>query len=221
MHALRLCALGALSGLLLALALLYPLAAAPNAHAQLPRPTLTVAPRPTLEPSPPTEPPDTSRDDREGNGGTPQQTGRITGTVIEQTSGAPTAGIIVRVGGAIVLSDTNGNYDRTELPPGDYLISLDLTADQGVATQEPRQVTLAPGATMIIHLSFTRNTAVILPSATPIAATSEPAHGATPPHSLPNTGTSTGVVWPIWWLLAGMIALIGGAIIQLTTRVLE
>ena len=45
--------------------------------------------------------------------------GHITGTIIDLSSGAPSAGVAVSVGGALVWSDANGNYDHW-LPIGTY-----------------------------------------------------------------------------------------------------
>src|SRR5436853_353681 len=53
--------------------------------------------------------------------------GHITGTVIDLTSGAPSAGVAVRVGGALVWSDANGNYDHW-LPVGTYTVTVVLLA---------------------------------------------------------------------------------------------
>src|SRR5690242_20554293 len=69
-------------------------------------------PRPTLTPH--------AKPVHRSNDHAPDPTGRITGTVIDLTNGAPAPGITVSVGGSIVTTDTNGNYDRARLPPGNY-----------------------------------------------------------------------------------------------------
>lgn len=219
MHTLSLRVVGALSGLLLALALLSPLTVS-SAQAQPPRPTLTIAPRPTLEPTVASESPDLSHDDHHERGGTAAQAGRITGTVIDQMSGAPAPGIIVRVGEATVLSDANGNYDRTGLPPGDYTIALELTADQGVAAQKPQQVQLTAGATVIVHLAFSRNTTALLPTVTSITATpaSASSDSSAVPRTLPGTGEPAAEGWPSWWLAAALVTVTGGVLLRLRGR---
>src|SRR5215213_6254640 len=84
-------------------------------------------PRPTLTPVPPT--PVRSSDH---SSPTAVPAGRITGTVIDQTTGAPAPNIAVAVGDQTVVTDANGNYDRSGLPAGSYTVALALTAEQGV-----------------------------------------------------------------------------------------
>src|SRR5690242_15525001 len=61
--------------------------------------------------------------------------GHVTGTVIDQRTGAPAAGVVVSVGGDRVTTDANGNYDHW-LPVGDYLVALELAGEQGVTEQD-------------------------------------------------------------------------------------
>jgi hypothetical protein len=129
-------------------------------------------PRPTLTPAPPTP---VQRSDNSSPTAVPS--GRITGTVIDQTTGAPAPNIAVAVGDQTVLTDANGNYDRSELPAGDYVVVLALPAEQGVASQAPIAVTLASGATVVQHLAF-RSPAPLVPTPTPTAT----------PIALPTTG---------------------------------
>src|SRR5215210_7853214 len=89
------------------------LAAAP-AHAQGQPP-----PRPTLTPMPPTPARHTDHASP-----TAVPAGRITGTVIDQTTGAPAPKIAVAVGDQTVVTDANGNYDRSGLPAGAYNVAL-------------------------------------------------------------------------------------------------
>src|SRR5262245_56924591 len=98
----------------------------PQAHAQ-PRPTLTPMPPTPTAVRPPTRTPAPRDHDKQQ----PAATGRITGTVIDLTSGAPAPGISVMVGEVTVTSDANGNYDRTSLPPGSYPVALMLAEGQG------------------------------------------------------------------------------------------
>lgn len=80
--------------------------------------------------------------------------GRITGTVIDLTTGAPRPSVQVSIGDRVVVSDSNGNYDLNGLAPGDYRVALVLDVAQGVAAQEPLTLQLAEGATVVQHLAF-------------------------------------------------------------------
>ncbi len=127
-----------------------------------------VPPVPSGTPAPPPIPP--------GASPTPDPTatltssGRITGTVIDLSSGVPAAGIAVRVGAEIVSTDSVGNYQRAGLLPGVYEVALVLEPSQGQAAQAPLRLALGAGATVVQHLSFTRaGAAVALPSAGPTA----------------------------------------------------
>jgi hypothetical protein len=130
-------------------------------------------------------------------------TGRITGTVIDLTSGAPVPGIGVAVGDVVVTSDANGNYDRTGLTPGRYMVALTLTANQGIAAQEPIAVDLDAGATRVQHLFF-RSQPVV--SAAPASATATPAE-------LPRTGRTAPGEWRWMWL--GIVVIMLGAAIRI------
>jgi hypothetical protein len=160
------------------------LRAAP-AHAQGQPP-----PRPTLTPVPPTP---VRHSDHSSPTAVPA--GRITGTVIDQTTGAPAPNIAVAVGDQTVVTDANGNYDRSGLPAGNYMVALALAAEQGVPGQAPIVVTLASDATIVQHLVF-RSPAPVAPTPTLAAA----------PTALPTTGGADGGAWGA---LALGIALLG------------
>jgi LPXTG-motif cell wall-anchored protein len=158
------------------------LAAAPTYAQGLPE-------RPTLTPIPVSQNDDDGDDDAPG-----APTGRITGTVIDATTGAPVSGITVSVGGVSVTSDSNGNYDRSGLAAGDYPVALVLTAAQGVAEQGTITVALADGATAVQHLRFRSPVAAAPPD----------------PVVLPATGGAEGQEWllmvgVLMILLAGMV----------------
>ncbi len=161
----------------------FRLGAAP-AHAQGQPP-----PRPTLTPVPPTrvQPSDDSSP-------TAVPAGRITGTVIDQTTGAPVPNVAVAVGDQTVVTDANGNYDRSGLPAGDYVVALALTPEQGVIGQQPIVVTLASGATSVQHLVF-RSPLPVAP--TPVAVVV--------PTNLPVTGGGDGVELFVIMLGAALI----------------
>jgi hypothetical protein len=134
-------------------------------------------PRPTLTPVPPTR-----VRDSDDSSPTAVPAGRITGTVIDQTTGAPAPNIAVAVGDKTVVTDANGNYDRSGLPAGDYIVAL--AAEQGLSAQEPVVIVLASGATVVQHLVF-RSPAAVVPTPTPTAA----------PAALPITGVADSGAW--------------------------
>src|SRR5262245_52715027 len=116
-----------------ALMLAFGLGTLPARGAERPRtsgaPLLAPSPRPTLAP--------TSRphgDSHSGDG-----MGRITGTIIDLTTGAPASGIKVNIGGVVVSSDANGNYDLW-VASGPYSVALVLDASQGEAAQGQQMV---------------------------------------------------------------------------------
>jgi hypothetical protein len=151
---------------------LWPGAAPAHAQGQPP-------PRPTLTPVPPTR-----VRDSDDSSPTAVPAGRITGTVIDQTTGAPAPNIAVAVGDKTVVTDANGNYDRSGLPAGDYIVALALAAEQGLSAQEPVVIVLASGATVVQHLVF-RSPAPVVPTPTPTAA----------PTALPITGSADSGAW--------------------------
>lgn len=141
------------------------IASAPVQAQSLPdRPTLTPVPQPS-----------SSSEERP----TAVPSGRITGTVIDVTTGAPAPGITVSVGGVLITSDSNGNYDRSGLSAGDYQVALVLTSAQGQAEQGTITVSLADGATAVQHLRF-RSPVAVAPTAVPV------------PAALPQTGGNDG-----------------------------
>lgn len=157
------------------------LAAAPTYAQGLPE-------RPTLTPIPVSQ-----NDDDDDAAGAPS--GRITGTVIDATTGAPAAGITVSVGGVSVTSDSNGNYDRSGLAGGDYPVALVLTAAQGVAEQGIITVALPEGATVVQHLRFRSPVAAAPPD----------------PVVLPATG---GAESPEWLLMVGVLMILLAGLVR-------
>jgi len=156
----------------------------------------TLPPRPTAQP---TAKPQESKN----HGETSASSGRITGTVIDLSTGAPAPGIGVVVGDVAVTSDGNGNYDRAGLAPGAYTVALALAANQGTAAQEPIVVDLGAGATVVQHLFF-RSAPALEPTAVPAAIT-QPA-----PTTLPRTGGEAPWGWPHLAIVLGMAALLLG-----------
>ena len=104
---------------------------------------------------------------------------RITGTLIDLRTSAPAPGIAVIVGDQTIITDANGNYDRSDLMPGAYQVMLSLTVLQGEAAQGPITIEVASGETVVQHLGFRSPT----PAATPVSEVAAPS-------ALPNTGGS-------------------------------
>jgi hypothetical protein len=171
------------------------LGSTPLAYAQ-PRPTLTPLPATPTAVQRPTRTPSSDDHDEQQ----PAATSRITGTVIDLTSGAPAPGIAVMVGEVTVTSDANGNYDRTGLPGGSYVVALVLTEGQGTPAQERITIELAADATIVQHLFFRSQPAA---SPTPVAT------AIAPPAQLPPTSGSAPIRW--LWVVLGLGAIaIGG-----------
>lgn len=172
-----------------------------------PRPTLTpTAIVPTATPNSPapatgtSTPAPTKSPSKDNDTSTPLPTGRITGTVIDETTGAPAPGVRVLVGDVAATTDTNGNYYRDNLPAGDYQVSLMLDANQGVARQEPLTVRVVAG-TVIQHLRFASPAPVVSPPASV-------APGA--PTTLPATGTAHTA--ELWFVCGGLLLMCGLAV---------
>jgi hypothetical protein len=152
--------------------------------------------------------------------------GHITGTVIDLISGAPSAGVAVRVGGALVWSDANGNYDHW-LPVGTYTVTLALADGQGTPAQDVMNVPVLADAATVQHLNFRgqqpapaaaagRPVAVQPAVATPTAvAENAPATaGGAPvvlPKRLPVTSESGSAAW--LWLTFGVVLLLAGGLV--------
>lgn len=134
--------------------------------------------------------------------GTGSGMGHITGTVIDLTTGAPTANIEVMVGEYMLMTDVNGNYDRW-LPAGTYSIALVLRKDQGIAAQPELILALPEQERIIQHLAFYSPKPATAPAeavqvtapAAPAQPTAMPAQSKarTPEHQKPNTGTTHAV----------------------------
>jgi LPXTG-motif cell wall-anchored protein len=152
-----------------------------------PRPTLTPTPA-AATPKPTPQPTDKSEDEAESA----PPTGLITGTVIDQTSGAPVTGVAVVVGDVTVVTDANGNYGVGGLNAGNYNVALALAEGQGTPSQGPLVVALPADTTVVQHLAF--------------RSPAPPAAPATPPTALPETG-GRAASWGTWVLGAGLLAL--------------
>lgn len=148
-----------------------------------PRPTLAptatstpLPPTATSTPLPPTVVPTSVPRDQPADP-TPEPRGRIIGTVIDLTTGAPTSNIAVAVGDMVVRTDGNGNYERSSLPTGEYVVQLQLAPSQGTAAQAPITVVLPHDATVVQHLAFR---SVVQATSQPTAPTASPPPTATP-----------------------------------------
>lgn len=159
-----------------------------------------------LPPRPPPPAPTAIAEPEEEDRPSTMAPGRITGTVIDQRTGAPAAGVRVRVGDELLLSDGNGNYDRHGLEPGAYGVALVLDAEQGVALQGPITVELAAGATVVQHLAFASPAPVAVE---PVPVVEVPA--APVPATLPATGTAHDAGW---LGVVALLLLVGGWVVR-------
>jgi hypothetical protein len=200
--------------------LLFGMSALPAMGAAPASPRLAPSPRPALSPA-------------KGSSNTVLM-GHITGTVIDLNSGAPSAGVAVRVGGALVWSDANGNYDHW-LPVGTYTVTLALADGQGTPLQDVISVPVQADVATVQHLNFRGQQAAPVaptaaaPTAAPAqpvvaqpaavaptaAATSVPASaGGAPalvPARLPVTSEGGSAAW--LWLVFGSALLLAGGLV--------
>jgi LPXTG-motif cell wall-anchored protein len=130
--------------------------------------------------------------------------GRIVGTVIDLTTGAPVAGMTVRIDDQELLTDTNGNYGRENLTPGTYVVELIVPPERGTSVQGAIPITLPEGETARQDLAFR----------SPVRVSSQESSGdaapVPPPAALPVTGASNGAPWMAG---LGVILLTGGVLI--------
>jgi hypothetical protein len=171
-------------------------------------PPLQPSPRPTLAPTA-----------KSGDSDTPAtEYGHITGTVIDTRTGAPAQGVSVNIGGVIVVSDENGNYDRW-VPVGTYTVTLTLPPALGTPGQDTQMVQVNAGSATVQHLNFAsqgaapavaeQQAAVVQPTASQPVAADTPA-GGTPPTRLPRTAGEPNNAW--LWLAVGLaLVIVGGA----------
>jgi hypothetical protein len=155
--------------------------------------------------------------------------GHITGTIIDLSSGAPSAGVAVSVGGTMVWSDANGNYDHW-LPVGTYTVTLALADGQGTPAQDVLSVPVLADAATVQHLGFRDQqpapTAAVQPAAAPTAAVQPAAAPTTVAANttavaggapvgmatrLPVTSESGSAAW--LWLTFGMVLLLAGGLV--------
>ena len=180
-----------------------------------PRPTLVPTTAvPTAVPTAPAPPP--KEDSHSEPAPTAVPMGHITGTIIDLSTGAPAPGVTVNVGGLLISSDANGNYDHW-LPVGTYSVSLVLMPEQGMPAQDAQQVELKPWDTSVLHLSF-RSPA---PGQTASAALAPTVAGAAPtrgqaPARLPVTAGQPTSAW--LWLALGVMLLAAGSALGIGGR---
>ena len=186
-------------------------------HAQDPPVRPTLAPAPTEEAVTPPQ-----RDNDDDDDDEVQRTGRITGTVIDATTGAPTAGVVVQVGDQLVTTDSNGNYDLVDVTPGAYEIMLQLEAGQGTPEQDVIMVDVEADETVVQHLAFRSQVAPTaipstpVPTATAVVAelpnTSGPQVDLPPANvvaALPRTGSADNL-FIVVVLMGAVIFTVGG-----------
>jgi hypothetical protein len=167
------------------------------------------SPRPTLAPTAQPAATSTSRPKSHSSSAKANPaTGHITGTVIDLTSGAPVAGIPVNIGGVLVSTDVNGNYDRW-VPAGSYSVMLALEPSQGVMAQKAQLVEVGAGDRVVLHLNFRgpAGNTLAAASATPGVPPTEMTPARLPVTAAPADDHG-------WlWLPFGMALLLGGALL--------
>jgi hypothetical protein len=160
--------------------------------------------------------------------------GHITGTVIDLNSGAPAADVAVNVGGVLVQSDANGNYDHW-LPVGTYTVTLALADGQGASAQDVMTVAVLADVATVQHLNFRSQPGALVaptavaaqPAAVPTAVAAQPAAAPTAvagnaavvavesssvtPNRLPVTSENSNAAW--LWLAVGMALLLTGSLV--------
>lgn len=116
-----------------------PTAIPPVTSTPIPNPTATTAAPGNPFPAPPTP--------------TQQPLGRVIGTVIDETTGAPAPSVWVSVGGIIRATDANGNYERGAMWAGTYQVGIVL-ADGRLSPAPFILVVVPPDTTVTQHLFF-------------------------------------------------------------------
>jgi LPXTG-motif cell wall-anchored protein len=194
--------------------LLFGLSALPAQGAEPSRAALQPSPRPAIDPL-------------KRHNGSGVEMGHITGTVIDERTGAPAVGVIVRVGLELIVTDANGNYDHW-LPVGEYPVALQLDANQGTADQNEFMVAVQPVVPTVQHLSFHSPAPAAAPVAAPAAAPAAmptavialaaakpaPKPAVAPsgaPKRLPRTAGQDNTAW--MWLGFGMLLLMMGGFV--------
>jgi hypothetical protein len=162
-----------------------------------PTATDTPGPSPTLTntalPPPPGGGGGGGGDDDDDDEVVPAGQGRITGTVINQSTGAPAPGVTVRVGSVYVVTDANGNYEVTGLPAGTYEVELILTPEQGLPAQPILFVTVPENGTVVQDLFFVYEGLPRTPVTAGLAATIA---AAGPPRNAPDSNENVPFALP-------------------------
>ena len=162
-----------------------------------PDPTEPPAPEPTPEPEPTPAPEKDEKPD------TPCL-GEIRGTVTDVCTGEPGRGVDVAIDGAIVSTDSNGEFSLTGVTPGEYYVSLPNMPAEWKPTSET------------IHLECDQTVWVDLSYDTCVPAPPTPA-----PALLPETGRAGPAPVPsvFWFILAGAAVLgLGGITLLIRQR---
>ncbi|MEN9934007.1 MAG: hypothetical protein RLZZ387_586 [Chloroflexota bacterium] len=194
-----------------------------------------VASAQVVVPQPSPRPPVRSGDDGSSSAVIAPDTGRVTGTVINVTTGAPVAGVQVIVGGELVTTDANGNYDHW-MPIGSYVLQVVPDPSLGQAAQPALTVVVRAREVTVQHLGM--QGAVVAPPSTdlpavapapaaveaaaapveavpaPVEAAAAPVEAASAdpaldgPRTLPRTGLEADGSWV--WVGGGMLLVLAG-----------
>ncbi|KAB8143027.1 carboxypeptidase-like regulatory domain-containing protein [Chloroflexia bacterium SDU3-3] len=155
--------------------------------------------------------------------------GHITGTVIDERTGAPVSYVKVMVGSYTLMTDVSGNYDLW-VPTGTYDVVLSLTGGQGTPVHASSKVTIKADTTTVEHLSF-RSAAPAVAAPAEIAPVVAPDTAVAPvvveapvaeapakaptltakesPERLPTTGEGDSLPMMVMWV-AVVLVLMGG-----------
>ncbi len=148
-----------------------------------------------------------------GDGSGPESA--IFGTLTDLSTGQPGAGIEVSVSGAVVRTDTKGDYSITGLNAGTYVVSPDLQG-QGVSAQAPIFVNLDGQSKAIIDLAYWSESQP-LPTDTPQVVSNvpaaTPAPAATPP-LLPASGAPFNYQ-PLLFVWLGSVLIVLGSLLKI------
>jgi hypothetical protein len=185
-----------------------------------------VVPQPTPRPA--------LSDDDDDDGPAVPDMSHITGTVIDQSSGAPLPNTQVLVGDQSVTTDQNGNYDLW-IVAGSYTVTI--VANDGTV-QQSLQVELPGGQMVVQHL--TRVSAApptaqptVEPAAAPVveAKSAPPEVTAVPteepviasaPARLPRTAGNPSPIFSAWfWISLGLALFLGGLTVAIRTNSLR
>lgn len=175
-------------------------------------PLVAPSPRPPVVPVDPGGNGDSDGGDSDGSSSGPHSA--IFGSIVDLSTDRPGAGIEVAVNGAIVRSDTEGNYSITGLSGGDYEVVLALQGE-GVPAHGPVFVKLDGRNPTNVDLAYYTQ------APPPPTDTPQPPGVilAGPPPNLPDSGAPRSSSIPLVITVLGLLlAMAGGFIYKQSSR---